>query len=150
MWQPENSIKSHMVSYCSVIKPVFKLVQSTGEGISFQEDICNLYFVIYTVLYPTVANVHIIILTVSTWCLYSKIYMSMCNFMKYCTYMLVFTKVQLACIHCTTYNALLVYIYPFNLNPHTSRKLNVFTVWKLCKFMQMCLVSGGIGLMKQD
>ena len=23
MWQPENSIKSHMVSYCSVIKTVF-------------------------------------------------------------------------------------------------------------------------------
>ena len=39
----------------------------------------------------------------------------MCNFMKYCTYMLVFTKVPLAYIHCTTYNALLVYIYPFNL-----------------------------------
>ena len=31
MWQPENSIKSHMVSYCSVIKPSlvrFPLIQS--------------------------------------------------------------------------------------------------------------------------
>ena len=43
MWQPENSIKSHMVSYCSVIKRFFTNVgPDLAKGIKTPAN-CDIY-----------------------------------------------------------------------------------------------------------